>query len=69
MIASKLVDEVEMDFIPLDICGMVLGSPYLYDRKTVFFHHENKYHITKDGIEYIMRAHQNKISTSLVSVG
>lgn len=66
---SKLVDEVEMDVIPLDICGMVLGRPYLYDRKAAFFRHENKYHITKDGVEYIVWAHQNKINSSLVSVG
>ena len=36
MISSKLVDEVEIDVIPLDICGMVLGSPYLYDKNAVF---------------------------------
>jgi hypothetical protein len=32
-IASKLIDEVDLDIVPLDICGIVLGSPYLYDRK------------------------------------
>eukprot|EP00253_Pinus_taeda_P029197 PITA_29197 len=69
VIASKLVDKVELDVIPLDIGGMVLGSPYLYDRKAVFFCDENKYQITKDGVEYIVRAHQNKINVSLVSVG
>jgi hypothetical protein len=34
-IASKLIDEVDLDVVPLDICGIVLGSPYLYDRKAV----------------------------------
>ena len=46
-IASKLIDEVEMDVVPLDICGIVLGSPYIYDRKAFFFRHENKYNLTK----------------------
>jgi hypothetical protein len=32
-IASKLIDEVDLDVVPLDICGIVLESPYLYDRK------------------------------------
>jgi hypothetical protein len=32
-ITSKFVDEVEFDVVPLDICGIVLGSPYLYDKK------------------------------------
>ena len=69
VITAKLVDEVELDVIPLDICGMVLGSSYLYDRKVVFFCHENKYQITKDGVEYIVRAHQTKINAKLVNIG
>ena len=69
VIASKLVDEVELDFIPLDTYGIVLGSPYIYDRKEIFFRHENKYQIKKDGVEYIVRAHQTNISDSLVSAG
>ena len=67
VIAFELVDEVELDVIPLDICGIVLGSPYLYDRKAVFFRHENKYQITKYGVEYIVISHQTKVSASLVS--
>ena len=34
---SAFVDEVELDIISLDICGIVLGSPYMYDRKTIFY--------------------------------
>lgn len=67
VISSKLIDEVELDVVPLDICGIILGSPYLYDRQVVFFRHENKYHLTKDGVEYIVRAHHGKVTTSLVS--
>jgi hypothetical protein len=29
VIASSFIDEVELDVVSLDICGMVLGSPYL----------------------------------------
>jgi hypothetical protein len=68
-IASKLIDEVDLDVVPLDICGIVLGSPYLYYRKVVFFHHENKCHLTKWGVEYIDRAHNMRVNTTLVSVG
>jgi hypothetical protein len=32
-IASKLIDEMDLDVVPLDICGILLGSPYIYDRK------------------------------------
>jgi hypothetical protein len=68
-IASKLIDEVDLDVVPLDICGIVLGNPYLYDRKVVFFRHEKKYHLTKGGVEYIVRAHNMRVNTTLVSAG
>jgi hypothetical protein len=68
-IASKLIDEVDLDVVSLDICGTVLGSPYLYDRKAVFFRHEKKYHLTKGGVEYIVRSHNMRVNTTRVSAG
>ena len=65
-INSNFLDEVELDVVPLEISGIVFGSPYLYDRKAVFHCHENKYHFFKDGIEYIIRAHKKKVGLSLV---
>ena len=59
-ITSKKFDEVVLDVIPLDICGVVLVNPYLYDRKAIFFREENKYHLKKDGVEYIVRSHKMK---------
>jgi hypothetical protein len=68
-ITEKLIDEVELDAIPLDICGIVLGISYLYDRRTIFHHHENTYHLFKNGVEYIVRSHTKKLNLSLVNVG
>ena len=68
-ITAHFVDEVELDVIPLDIYGIVMGSPYLYDRKSIFHRHENKYHLFKNGVEYIVRAHTKKMNLSLVNVG
>jgi hypothetical protein len=68
-ISSKLIDEVDLDVVPLDICGIVLESPYIYDREEIFFLHENKYHLTKGGVEYIVRSHNMSVNTTLVSVG
>jgi hypothetical protein len=67
VIASKLIDEGDLDVVSLAICGIVLGSPYLYDRKTVFFCLENKYHLTKGGVEYIVRSHIMRVNTTLVN--
>jgi len=66
--ASKLVDEVELDVVSLDICGIILGSPYLYDWNFIFFRRENKYHLTQGGVEYIVRAHSMR-NLTLVSAG
>jgi hypothetical protein len=68
-IAAKLIDEVDLDFVSLDICGIVLESLYLYDRKEVFFRHEKKYHLTKGGVEYIFRSHNMRVNTTLVHAG
>jgi hypothetical protein len=68
-ISSKLIDEVDLHVVPLDICGIVLGSPYIYDRKEVFFRHEKKYHLIKGGVEYIVRSHSMRVNTTLVSAG
>jgi hypothetical protein len=46
-ITSKFINEVDLDVLPLDICGIVLGSPYIYDKKDIFYKEENKYHLTK----------------------
>jgi hypothetical protein len=67
-IASKLI-EVDLGVVALDICGIVVGIPYLYDRKAFFFCHENKYHLTKGGLKYIVRSHDMKVNTTLVSEG
>ena len=38
-ITTNFIDEVELD-VPLDICGIVFGNSYLYDRKDIFHRHE-----------------------------
>jgi hypothetical protein len=68
-ITANFVHEIELDVIPLDIYGIVLGSPYLYNRKVIFHRHENKYHLFKDGVEYIVRAHTKKMNLSLINAG
>jgi hypothetical protein len=55
--------------VPLEICGIVLGSPYLYDRKTIFYREQNQYHLFKEGIEYIVHSHSIKNNRSFVTTG
>jgi hypothetical protein len=64
-ISSKFVDEVTCNVVPLSECGMVLGSPYLYDRKAIFYRENNQYHLTKLGQEYVVHAHHVKENKTL----
>ena len=41
----------------------------LYDRRAIFHRHENKYHLFKNGVEYIVRAHKQQLNLSLVNDG
>jgi hypothetical protein len=60
VISSKYVDAVTCDVVPLSECGMVLGSPYLYDHKEIFYRTKNQYHLTKACQEYVVHAHNVK---------
>ena len=51
--------------VPLDICGIVLGSPYVYDRKEIFYKEQNQYHLFKEEIKYIVHSHTFKNDISL----
>ena len=68
-ITTHFIDTVELDVVPFDIAGIVLGSPYLFDRKAIFHRHENKYHLFKDGKEFIVRAHRKKTNIAMVNAG
>ena len=58
VITEKFIDEVELYVVPLDISGIIFGSPYYYDRKAVFYRRENKYMLLKNGVEYVVGAHR-----------
>jgi hypothetical protein len=64
-ISSKYVDEVICDVVPLRECGMVLGSPYLYDRKAIFYRTKNQYQLTKEGQDCVVHAHHVNASKTL----
>ena len=64
-ISSKYVDEVTCDVVSLRECGMVLGSPYLYDRKAIIYRTKNQYQFTKAGQDYVVHAHHVKANKTL----
>jgi hypothetical protein len=64
-ISSKYVDEVTCDVVSLRECGMILGSPYLFDRKAIFYRTKNQYQFTKAGHDYVVHAHRVKANKTL----
>jgi hypothetical protein len=50
VITSSFIDEVELDMVTLDICNMVLGSPYLYDMKAIFYKEQKNIIFSRMGL-------------------
>jgi hypothetical protein len=66
-INHNFVDEVVANVVPLDICGVILGSPYLYVRDAIFRRRENQYGLVKDGKYYAINSQQDKAKLSLIN--
>jgi hypothetical protein len=41
VISVDFIDEVELDIVPLDVCGVLFGSPYMYMSDAIFMHRAN----------------------------
>ncbi len=44
------------DVVPLDVCQVILGNPYLWDRYAIYDRRAQKYTLTKDEQQYVVRA-------------
>ena len=54
--------------VPLDVCGVVFGSPYMYMCDAIFMRRVDQYRLIKVGKSFIINAHKGKSKISLVSV-
>jgi len=66
-LSANYIDEVEVDVVPVDVRGVVFGSPYMYMRYAIFMRRANLFDLIKDGKSFIINAHKNKYEISLVS--
>jgi hypothetical protein len=41
-ISNQIVDELEFDVVPLDVCEVIFMSPYLWDKYVIFLRRDNK---------------------------
>ena len=58
---------MEVGVVPLDVCGVVFGIPYMYNRDVIFKRRENIYFLIKEGGYFIINAHIGKLKIYLVS--
>ena len=47
-------DKLWFDVLPIDVCHLILGRPWLYDRKVMHNGYLNTYSLTKDGKKIIL---------------
>jgi hypothetical protein len=40
-VSAYFIDEVELDVVPLDVCEVLFGIPYIYMRVVIFKQREN----------------------------
>ena len=67
VINQNFVDEVVLDVVPFDVCGVILRSRYFYVRDVIFKRRENQYNFVKDGKAYAINANKDKSKLSLTS--
>jgi hypothetical protein len=48
-IVDDYADEVECDVLPLEVCGLLLGRPWQYDRNAMHAGRANTYSFVHDG--------------------
>ena len=67
VVSADFIDELELDVVPLNACGVVFGIHYMYMRDEIFIRRKNQYCLIKDGKYFIINAHKGKSNISLVS--
>lgn len=65
---ESYVNKVMCDVVHLDVCQVILGSPYLWDRDAVLSTREKQYTFTKDG-EFVVKEVQGVTSEAILPSG
>ncbi|KAA8534380.1 hypothetical protein F0562_031869 [Nyssa sinensis] len=57
-ITNQFIDEITCEVVPIDICQVIFGSPYLWERDAIYYRRAQKYEFSKDGKKFIV--HKDK---------
>jgi hypothetical protein len=64
-LSENYVNEVEIDVVLLDVCGVMFGSTHIYKRDTILTRRENQYYLIKDINSLVINAQKCKSNISL----
>jgi len=64
---ESYIDEVTCDVVPLDVCQVILGNPYLWDRYAIYDRRAQTYLFTKDEQQFLICAISMSSKTSFVT--
>ena len=53
--------------VPLDVCQVLFGSPYLWDRDAIHYRRLQKYRFLKDGMEFMINAAKTQETVALIT--
>ncbi|CAL2259851.1 unnamed protein product [Prunus armeniaca] len=67
VITNRYIDEVTCEVVPLDVCQVILGSPYLWDRDAIHYRRLRKYRLVKDGKEFHINACKPQATNNLLT--
>jgi len=68
-IYAYYIDEVMVDVVPLDICGVILGYPFMWDRDSIYYKRLNKLRLVKDENLFHVSAYKSSKKLPLVIDG
>eukprot|EP00253_Pinus_taeda_P021367 PITA_21367 len=63
---GKYKDKVTCDIMPMDVCHILLGRPWQYDRKVVHNGKTNCYNFMKDGVKHTLYPRKKKLQQKVV---
>lgn len=65
---SCYINVVQCDVVPIDICQVISGSPFLYDRDAQFHQKAQEYELTKDNERFIVVKDNHIDASKLVTI-
>lgn len=67
IIYAKYIDQVMVDVVTLDVCGVILGNTYFWDISSLYHRRMNKYKLIKDRNIFYVNAHNRNKKLPLVT--